>query len=420
VYFITAREMPAMTRFDPTTDSVVVDLLQHRDRLLADDTEEMRLKRLVEYHGSPLLVMDASRLRRQFRDLAQALPGVTLYYAVKSLPNRDTIRILIEEGASLDLATTAEVELARDAGIEAHRTIHTHPIKKDTEIRAALEFGTRVFVIDNVEELYKFRNYREQAELLLRLRFQSPDAVVDLSRKFGCDPSQALELMRIAHDENIRIRGVSFHVGSQCRTADAHAAAIEASILLIEAVREEDLPPLTLLDIGGGFPADYGDTVMNIESFCAPIREALARVPADIRIIAEPGRFLVAGAVSAVASVVGRARRQDKTWYYLDDGVYGSFSGKLFDHANYPIEVFRGGKTYPSVLAGPTCDSIDVIEEAIELPHLELGDLVVGRCMGAYTAATATDFNGLPRARLVVINEEHEGALMERSQAGAI
>jgi ornithine decarboxylase len=164
---------------------------------------------------------------------------------------------------------------------------------------------------------------------------------------------------------------------------------------------------LSLLDIGGGFPTDYlqGSPPMPIEEFCAPIRGALRTLEDGIRIIAEPGRYLSAPCAVAVASVMGRAQRDGRWWYYLDDGLYGSYSGQMYDHATYPIEAFADdGPTYPSVLAGPTCDSIDVIREHIDLPQLEQGDLVVGRVMGAYTWASASEFNFFPRATVLALD----------------
>ncbi len=161
-----------------------------------------------------------------------------------------------------------------------------------------------------------------------------------------------------------------------------------------------------MLDIGGGFPLAYDHDVPAIEDFCRPICAALARLPTHVRVIAEPGRFIAAPAAIAISSVMGKAKRDGRWWYYLDDGLYGSYSGQLFDHAKYPLSALReGGELYESVLAGPACDSIDVIDDGILLPALEVDDLVVGRMMGAYTWASATDFNFFKRAKVVVMNE---------------
>ena len=172
---------------------------------------------------------------------------------------------------------------------------------------------------------------------------------------------------------------------------------------------------LGILDIGGGFPVDYAQSSMPIEEFCAPICAALASLVPTVRIIAEPGRYIVAPAAVAVASVMGRALRGGRWWYYLDDGLYGSYSGQVYDHMNYPLEALvPSGPIYPSVLAGPTCDSIDVISDKLELPKLDLGDLIVGREMGAYTSASATDFNFFPRATVLTLDRGRVLADQER------
>ncbi|MDH5601048.1 MAG: type III PLP-dependent enzyme [Gammaproteobacteria bacterium] len=365
---------------------------------------DAQIQQLADQHGSPLLVLDCACLEDQYKSLKSALPGVDFFYAVKAFPNDAVINTLKQLGSGFDLASLGEIEQVRQHRVNPRNTIHTHPIKKDKDIRDALRFGCTTFVIDNIEELKKFRKYRHRVGLLLRVSFRGTTAKVDLSRKFGCAADEALHLIHRAKQMGIHIKGLSFHVGSQSATPDAHVDAIKHCIDIIST---SDVP-LNTLDIGGGFPVNYDGNTLDIDTFCAPIREALKSVPNDINIIAEPGRFLVAPAVMTISSVVGKAQRSGTTWYYIDDGVYGSFSGRIYDHAQYPIRTLKTGNEQSCVLAGPTCDSIDVIEEDITLPELEVGDLVIAEMMGAYTAATSTDFNSLERATLIVINENQE------------
>jgi len=384
---------------------------------------EAEIRALAARFGSPLLVVDCEQVRRQYRALQSALPGVDLHYALKPLPHAAVVACLRDEGAYFDLATTGEVELVKSVGIAAERCIHTHPIKRDSDIRDALRYGVTTFVADNPDEIKKFVRYRKRAELLLRVSFRSPSAVVDLSRKFGCEPGAVLGLVETARRLGIRVRGLSFHVGSQATDPAKYLEAIHACKNLIAEALLAGLPALEVLDIGGGFPVAYGESVMPIEEFCRPIRTALAELPKHVRVIAEPGRFIAAPAAIAVSTVMGKANRDGRWWYYLDDGVYGSYSGQLFDHAKYPVSVLREGPVCASVLAGPTCDSIDVIDDDILLPELEVGDLVVGRMMGAYTWASATDFNFFKRAKVVVMNEQPADARrvvrLHRKTAGA-
>ncbi|MEJ0036783.1 MAG: type III PLP-dependent enzyme [Gammaproteobacteria bacterium] len=371
-----------------------------------DPFQPSEIRRLVKEFGSPLLIVDCERVRVQLRKLRKALPGVDLHYALKPLPHSAVVRTVNAEGAFMDLATTGEVQLVQRLGIDPSRCIHTHPIKRDQDIRNALEYGVRVFVVDNPDEVRKFVPYVGKAELLLRVSFRSPGAVCDLSRKFGCDPENAVALARLAAELGVEVRGLSFHVGSQAADAGKHVEAIEACTKLLAACRKEKLGVCDTLDIGGGFPIDYMKTVPDIVPFCAPIRAALAKVPKRVRIIAEPGRYIAGPSAIGVASVMGRAQREGHWWYYLDDGLYGSYSGQIYDHARYPVEPLRDSdERLPSVLAGPTCDSIDVIAENLMLPELKAGDLIVGRAMGAYTWASASDFNFFPKATVVAVNE---------------
>jgi ornithine decarboxylase len=363
------------------------------------------IRRLVAEFGSPLLILDCARVRTQYRNLRRALPGVDLHYALKPMPHAALVQTIVDEGGFLDLATTGEVQLVTSLGIDPARCIHTHPIKRDIDIRNALHAGVRVFVADNPDELEKFVPWRDTAELLLRVSFRAPGAVCDLSRKFGCDPEALLSLARRARELGLTVRGLSFHVGSQAPNSVKHLEAIETCGKLLAAARREKLGPLDTLDIGGGFPIGYGQRAPDIGRFCAPLRAALARLPRRVRVIAEPGRYIAGPAAIGVASVMGRAQREGHWWYYLDDGLYGSYSGQLYDHARYPVEALREGtERLPSVLAGPTCDSIDVIAENLMLPRLRAGDLIVGRSMGAYTWASASEFNFFPRATVIAVN----------------
>lgn len=366
-----------------------------------------RIESAVALHGAPLLLLDCDVVRQQYRALNRALPNVTLHFALKPLPHPAVVRTLLAEGASFDLATSGEVDLVAGENVPAEKTIHTHPIKRDADIRDALAYGCRVFVVDNLNELHKFVAYRDETELLVRLSFRNAEAFADLSKKFGCSPGMALEIIAKAKELGIRIKGLSFHVGSQISSPQKYVDAILACKQVMEQVVDLGMPALSTLDIGGGFPVTYSKSVMPIDEFCQPINAALNTLPKTVQVLAEPGRFIVARAVTSVASVMGQSEREGKMWYYLDDGIYGSFSGLMFDEADYPILTLKQDtRLYPSVLAGPTCDSIDVIAESILLPQLENGDLIIGRMMGAYTSATATDFNFFRRAQTLVLNED--------------
>lgn len=384
--------------------------------LIADPPEELgptqdpfardSIEHLVGRYGSPLLVIDAERVRTQYRRLCAALPGVDLHYAVKCMPHPAVIATLRDAGGYFDLATNGEVDLVRRLGVAPGRCIHTHPIKRDGDIRTALAHGITHFVVDNPDEIRKFTKHRSRVSLLIRVAFRSATAVCDLSRKFGCNPESVPALLDLASQLGIEVAGLSFHAGSQAGNPGIHVEAIGVCRQLMAAAAARG-HALSILDIGGGFPVDYAQEPLatSIEAFCAPIRRALEAIGPDVRIIGEPGRFIAAPAAIAVSSVMGRALRDGRWWYYLDDGLYGSYSGQVFDHAAYRIAPLAAtGPLQPSVLAGPTCDSIDVIRESIDLPQLAEGDLLVGRVMGAYTWATATEFNFFPRTTVLALD----------------
>ncbi|MBV1952145.1 MAG: type III PLP-dependent enzyme [Cycloclasticus sp.] len=364
-------------------------------------------KDTVQQHGSPLLLLDCNKIIDQFNVLSDALPNVDFFYAIKALPHPAVIKTLASLGAGFDIASSGEIDLLSSVTTaERPRTIHTHPIKRNSDIRDALRFGCTTFIIDNIWELEKFIAYRHRVGILIRVSFPNPNTKIDLSRKFGCREDEVGLLIHKAQSLGIHIKGLSFHAGSQCPTSQNHVLAINRCIAIINAVYADCGKILSILDIGGGFPVQYTESVQTIEEFCSPIRDALKNLPPHIQLIAEPGRFLSAPAMEAISTVMGKAKRGNTMWYYLDDGVYGSYSGQIFDHVTYPLTTFGDKKkTAHAVIAGPTCDSIDVIADEIKLPPLSIGDLVIGHQMGAYTYATATHFNLFSKAKIIAINE---------------
>jgi len=370
---------------------------------------ERQLNALVSLHGTPLLILDCARVRESYRRLRAALPGVTVHYAVKALPEASVLATLRDEGSNFDVASIGEIELLQKQHVSPERVMHTHPIKTPGEIERALGYGCNTFVFDNADELAKFKSFRGHVRLLLRLGFRNADATVDLSKKFGAPTADAIALVRLARKLGLETVGFSFHVGSQCANPQAHVNAIQTSADLMAAVERAGLPRLTILDIGGGFPAPYSDDIPTIETFCAPIHDALGRLPRHIRVVSEPGRYMVASAGHTASSVVGKARRAGAPWYYLDDGIYGSFGARVFDGIHYPLSVLvaktpKNGVRRLSHLAGPTCDSGDMVSEGVPLPNLEIGDVIVAHVMGAYSSVTANDFNSVKRAKIVSLD----------------
>lgn len=369
-----------------------------------------RIRQLVARYGSPLLAISPRLAVEQYRAISEALPGVEPHYALKPLPEAAILRALAAAGARFDVCSSGEIAILQELGITGERCIHTHPIKRPADIAAAVDFGCPTLVFDNPYELDKIEPFKDRCRLLLRLSFRSSEAVVDLSYKFGCAPDDALELLRLAHARGFDLQGLCFHVGSQAAYAYKYLEAIAFCRQVVSHAALDGIE-LDTIDIGGGFPVSYTEQVAPINEFCRPIIEELGRSFGGMRLIAEPGRFIAAPAGLLIASVMGKSERGGSMWYYLDDGLYGSWSGKLYDHCNYlvsPLSLLEGDDRprRPSILAGPTCDSVDVIYEGLMLPELEPGDLVVSPMMGAYSLASATDFNRFPRARVIDVDQE--------------
>ena len=266
-------------------------------------------------------------------------------------------------------------------------------------------FSLDHYAYDNHEEVLKIARYAPHSGLVLRLRVPNTGSMVELSSKFGALPGEAVDLIAFAHNNKLEVEGLSFHVGSQCTNVQNYSQALHLAAGIFSEAKTRGFA-LTLLDIGGGFPAHYDDTVPAFKSLAATINAELDRLfPEPIEILAEPGRFLVASAATTVAQIIGKAVRGGKLCYYLDDGVYHTYSGVIFDHCQYHLKSFSQGPTQLCAVFGPTCDALDTISLAEQLPDMELGDLVYAENMGACCAASSTFFNGFPPARVVHVNQ---------------
>ena len=364
-------------------------------------------RRLAARYGTPLLAISRSALTDSYRTLVANLPSVEFYYAAKANPDRAILSTLRKLGCSVDVCSHKEAQRALKAGFRPEAMIHTHPCKTIRNLSDCYREGIRWFTYDSAHELPKFVEHAPDARLLLRLAMSSASSVIDLSAKFGAARHEAVPLLKRADQLGLRVRGISFHVGSQCLSPDDFTSALEEARRIWDQASDAGLE-LEVLDFGGGIPSPYRSAILSLETYCQHLSQALEATFGDlpIRIIAEPGRCLAAEAVTLVTSVIGKTVRGGRTWYIIDDGLYGSFSGKVYDHADFPL--FAEGAderpAFPCVVAGPTCDSTDVVARDQLMPELDIGELLLVPSMGAYTSASACDFNGLDVARSVAID----------------
>jgi len=365
-------------------------------------------------HGTPIVIIDHALIRRNYAMFRKHLPRVQAYYAVKANPAPEIVRTLYKAGASFDVASMPEFLLVHEniGHLPAKqrqdfiwdKIIYANPIKPKETLRALDEYKPLI-TYDNLDELRKIKKYAPNAGLVLRLRVPNTGSMVELSSKFGCDSGEAAHLIEEALRVGLVVEGLSLHVGSQCVNSDNFVQALN----IAAAVRNEALSHghnIKILDIGGGFPVPYDANVKPFREIARKINAEIDRLfTKDIEILAEPGRFLVATAATAVARIIGKASRDGKTCYYIDDSVYHTFSGIIFDHCQYRIKAIQGGDREMCTVFGQTCDGMDTIVQSEELPNLEIDDLVYSEQIGAYSNASSTWFNGFAPAKVVHARE---------------
>jgi ornithine decarboxylase len=379
-----------------------------------DQAKKELLQKLAREQGTPIFVIDHEKIRENYREFKEYLPHVQAYYAVKANSNPEIIRTLYQVGCSFDVASLPEFmivyENIKDMPEKERqdwiwdKIIYANTIKP-IETLVALDRYKPLVTFDNIEELRKIRQHAPHAGLVLRIRVPNTGSMVELSSKFGAHPGEAVDLIAEAFQMGLVVEGLSFHVGSQCINFENYFQALQLSANILREAETRAGHRIKILDIGGGFPVKYNPKVKSFKTLARKLNTEIRRLfTPDTEILAEPGRFMVANACTVVAKVIGKAFRDGKPCYYVDDGVYHTFSGQVFDHCNYPVLAFKEGEKQISAVFGPTCDAFDTITLSAELPELEIGDLVYAENIGAYSHASSTYFNGFPPARVVHIN----------------
>jgi len=379
-------------------------------------TTKAELQKLAKQHGTPLFVIDHEELRRNYREFRKYLPRVQVYFAVKANSHPEIVRTLFKEGSSFDVASMPEFKIVYEniKGMPKKqrqdwiwdKIIYANP-NKPVETLEELDKYKPLVTFDNKEEIVKIKKHAPHAGLVLRIKVPNTGAMVELSSKFGAAPGEAVDLILEADRQGLVVEGLSFHVGSQTTNFENYVQALALCANIYKEAKDRGYTKMNLVDIGGGFPAPYDDSVRPFRELAKVINHELERLfPKEVQILAEPGRFLVATAGYSVSKVIGKAVRDGKPSYYINDGVYHTYSGVIFDHCKYPVKAFKKGPTRISAVYGPTCDALDVVSMAENLPELNRDDLVYSEQIGAYSHASATYFNGFPPAKVVHTNSE--------------
>ncbi|HLX68712.1 MAG TPA: type III PLP-dependent enzyme [Verrucomicrobiae bacterium] len=371
------------------------------------------LQRIAKEHGTPVVIIDHDVIRKNYAEFKKHLPKVQAYFAVKANPAPEIVRTLYKAGASFDVASLPEfmtvyeniksLPAKQQQDFIWDKIIYANPTKPK-ETLLALDKYKPLVTYDNLAELEKIQKYAPHAGVVLRLAVANTGSQCELSNKFGCNPGEAVDLILAAFKLGLVVEGLSFHVGSQCTNFENFVQALNVAAAVMKESKSRG-HELKILDIGGGFPAHYDKHVKPFGQLAKKINAEIERLfPEDIQILAEPGRFLVATAATSVARIIGKAVREGKRCYYIDDSVYHTFSGIIFDHCQYHLKAFKKGKTEICAVFGQTCDGLDTISQSEELPPLEIDDLVYSENIGAYSNASATWFNGFPPAKVVHVN----------------
>jgi len=343
----------------------------------------------------PFLILDTAIVREKARRLRAAMPRVRPHYAVKANPDRRVLKVLVQEGVGFEIASTDELDLLLALGVPAAEVFYSNPVKSRESIAYAAGMGVEWYVVDSIDELRKVFEVKPDAKQYLRIATPNIGSDWPLSGKFGAGVADTREIIASAVKLGADLAGVTFHVGSQCRNPANWRVGIEKARAVFDAMTKAGLRP-RLLDIGGGFPVRHVKPIPSIEVIGEVINEALKAFPDDVRVIAEPGRFLVSDAGYFVCRVLGTTMRAGKRWMHWDAGVFGGVI-ETTEGLKYRIRTDRSGPDIPWNVGGPTCDSVDVVLRDEPLPSdLQEGDFIYLHNAGAYTTAYASRFNGFP------------------------
>ncbi|HVC48618.1 MAG TPA: type III PLP-dependent enzyme [Burkholderiales bacterium] len=354
---------------------------------------------------TPFLLIDLDLVRIKARRFKAAMPRVHPHYAFKANPHPEIAKVLIEEGVGFEVASIAELDALLELKVPAHEIYYSNPIKSRQYLEYSAAKGVQWYVLDSVDELKKIYSVKPDASLYLRVDTQNLGSDWPLSGKFGATLTECKEIIQEAVDLRADLAGVTFHVGSQCRNVENWHVGIDNAKMVFDLMIEAGLEP-RLLNIGGGYPVRHVKPIPSIEKIGESVNDAIVDLPSSIRIMAEPGRYMVSDSAYLISRVVGTAIRAGTKWVYLDSGV---FQGLMETHEGFQYEVYTdhdGQDEIPCTVAGPTCDSMDIMMRDEMLPaDLKEGDYVYIPNAGAYTTAYASNFNGFPLPQVYILKK---------------
>ena len=355
----------------------------------------------LKNYNQPVVVLSRERLRKNAQRFQKALPRVRPHYAVKANPDEEILKVLMKEGVNFEIASQVELEILKKLNVEPSAILFSHPIKAPHAVKEASSYGVEWFAADTPEEVIKIAQINRSAKIFLRIAVSNKGSMWPLCKKFGAEGNGVNEIIQTAVKNDVRIEGVSIHVGSQCSNSKNWLDGINRAKKIFTMLDYVGMKP-SLLNIGGGFPIQLLETDPNIDELAFDINKALDSIPNSINVVAEPGRYMIGSAGCLITKVIGIATRKDARWIYLDSGFYG---GLMEMAESFPTTVIsqRTDELSDWVLAGPTCDSIDVLGTHKLPRNSQTDDILFVPNLGAYCTTCGTDFNGFPPPTLQVV-----------------
>jgi len=350
----------------------------------------------------PYLLMDRDVIDEKLRLIGKNIRNAKVFYAVKANPDREVLRFVNELGVNFEIASEGELRMLSSLGVSKDRIISSNPVKSTKFLAEAVSYGVTRFAFDSRSEVDKMSVHAPGSELYVRLTVPNEGSEWPLSKKFGVEIDEAVELLQYAREKGLRPAGLTFHVGSQCTNIYNWDMALDKARQLWNRAAEKGIQ-LRILNIGGGYPIRYTRDVAGIETIEHKINDVFTRkFPEDIEVHIEPGRAVVGDAGVFVSRVIGKAERGDENWLYIDVGV---FNGLMESVGGIKYQYFVDSRNEPRkwTIAGPSCDSFDVIDHEVELPEPLVGDTVLILSCGAYTISYASEFNGFAIPKSILI-----------------
>lgn len=352
--------------------------------------------------ATPCLVMKKEKMSGMLTTFTELFGRQYVYYAVKANADPSVLAFLADHGAGFEISSVAELNSLTALSVGGSRVISATSIKTGEFIEAAANIGVDYYVVDSNAEVEKVAAYAPGSKVAVRLAVSNEGSAWPLERKFGVDLQASIELIEAAHAAGLVVWGLSFHVGSQCTRVRTWEDAIAKARQCWQAARQRGIV-LRSLNLGGGFPIEYTQAVPSVTELAhAILCIAKREIPGIDEVLVEPGRALVGASGTIVTSVIGKARREDGNWLYLDIGVFNGLA-EILGGIRYPMTTLKKGERRKWKVGGPTCDSMDIISEEEWLPELDIGDKVLIPSAGAYTTVYASTFNGYPAPRVLCI-----------------